>query len=134
MTKAQPTVADIITFQDYNKKDMLRLAACLEEHFPHSIANAVVHEAEKQGLSHKEMHTEVEYIIAHGISTKVDNKKVIIGSKHFVFEDENVLYQMARSINIIIFQTNILTYLWQYQENYQLLFVLMTLYEKKLKM
>lgn len=88
LTKAQPTVSDIITFQDYNKKDMLRLAACLEEHFPHSIANAVVYEAEKQGLSHKEMHTEVEYIIAHGISTKVDNKKVIIGSKHFVFEDE----------------------------------------------
>ncbi|AXU48899.1 ATPase, P-type, heavy metal translocating [Clostridioides difficile] len=67
---------------------MLRLAACLEEHFPHSIANAVVYEAEKQGLSHKEMHTEVEYIIAHGISTKVDDKKVVIGSKHFVFEDE----------------------------------------------
>lgn len=88
LTKAQPTVSDIITFQDYNKKDMLRLAACLEEHFPHSIANAVVYEAEKQGLSHKEMHTEVEYIIAHGISTKVDDKKVIIGSKHFVFEDE----------------------------------------------
>lgn len=88
LTKAQPTVSDIITFQDYNKKEMLRLAACLEEHFPHSIANAVVYEAEKQGLSHKEMHTEVEYIIAHGISTKVDNKKVIIGSKHFVFEDE----------------------------------------------
>ncbi|KPI53169.1 cation transporter [Clostridioides difficile] len=88
LTKAQPTVSDIITFQDYNKKEMLRLAACLEEHFPHSIANAVVYEAEKQGLSHKEMHTEIEYIIAHGISTKVDNKKVIIGSKHFVFEDE----------------------------------------------
>ncbi|MGS5515774.1 heavy metal translocating P-type ATPase [Clostridioides difficile] len=88
LTKAQPTVSDIITFQDYNKKEMLRLAACLEEHFPHSIANAVVYEAEKQGLNHKEMHTEVEYIIAHGISTKVDNKKVIIGSKHFVFEDE----------------------------------------------
>ncbi|HBG5346392.1 TPA: heavy metal translocating P-type ATPase [Clostridioides difficile] len=88
LTKAQPTVSDIITFQDYNKKDMLRLAACLEEHFPHSIANAVVYEAEKQGLSHKEMHTEVEYIIAHGISTKVYDKKVIIGSKHFVFEDE----------------------------------------------
>uniref|UniRef100_UPI000CDEA5DA heavy metal translocating P-type ATPase n=1 Tax=Clostridioides difficile TaxID=1496 RepID=UPI000CDEA5DA len=88
LTKAQPTVSDIITFQNYNKKDMLRLAACLEEHFPHSIANAVVYEAEKQGLSHKEMHTEVEYIIAHGISTKVDDKKVVIGSKHFVFEDE----------------------------------------------
>ncbi|HHI5808122.1 TPA: heavy metal translocating P-type ATPase [Clostridioides difficile] len=88
LTKAQPTVSDIITFQNYNKKDMLRLAACLEEHFPHSIANAVVYEAEKQGFSHKEMHTEVEYIIAHGISTKVDDKKVVIGSKHFVFEDE----------------------------------------------
>ncbi|MCC0686035.1 heavy metal translocating P-type ATPase [Clostridioides sp. ZZV14-6345] len=91
LTKAQPTVSDIITFQDYNKKDMLRLAACLEEHFPHSIANAVVYEAKKQGLSHKEMHTEVEYIIAHGISTKVDDKKVIIGSKHFVFEDEKCI-------------------------------------------
>lgn len=88
LTKAQPVVADIITFSDHNRDDMLRLAACLEEHFPHSMANAVVKQAEKEGLHHKEMHSKVEYIVAHGISSYVNGQKVIIGSPHFVFEDE----------------------------------------------
>lgn len=89
LTNAQPKVANIITFNNNDKTEMLRLAACLEEHFPHSVANAVVNEAKIQGLNHDERHSKVEYIVAHGISSLVDNEKVVIGSHHFVFEDEN---------------------------------------------
>lgn len=89
LTNAQPKVADIITFGNNDKTEMLRLAACLEEHFPHSVANAVVNEAKARGLDHAEQHSKVEYIVAHGISSIVDNEKVVIGSYHFVFEDEN---------------------------------------------
>ena len=92
LTKAKPTVAKVVSFDD--KKDeteILRIAACLEEHFPHSMANAVVEEAEKKGIEHEEMHTKVEYIVAHGIATTIDDKKTIIGSYHFVFEDENCI-------------------------------------------
>ena len=88
LTYATPTVADIVTFNGTNRDDMLRLAACLEEHYPHSMANAVVEEAKRRGLSHEEYHSHVEYIVAHGISSTVNGKKVIIGSAHFVFEDE----------------------------------------------
>lgn len=88
LTNAQPKVADIVTFSGNDKTEMLRLAACLEEHFPHSVANAVVNEAKARGLSHEERHSKVEYIVAHGISSIVDGKKVVIGSYHFVFEDE----------------------------------------------
>lgn len=88
LTNAQPKVADIITFGNNDKAEMLRLAACLEEHFPHSVANAVVNEAKARGLDHAEQHSKVEYIVAHGISSIVDNEKVVIGSYHFVFEDE----------------------------------------------
>ena len=89
LTNAQPKVADIITFGNNDKTEMLRLAACLEEHFPHSVANAVVNEAKARGLDHAEQHSKVEYIVAHGISSLVGDKKVVIGSYHFVFEDEN---------------------------------------------
>lgn len=89
LTNAEPKVADIITFGGKDKTEMLRLAACLEEHFPHSVANAVVNEAKQRGLSHEERHSKVEYIVAHGISSRVDGEKVVIGSYHFVFEDEN---------------------------------------------
>lgn len=89
LTNAQPKVADVITFNGSDKTEMLRLAACLEEHFPHSVANAVVNEAKARGLDHAEQHSKVEYIVAHGISSIVDNEKVVIGSYHFVFEDEN---------------------------------------------
>ncbi len=89
LTNAQPKVADIITFGNNDKAEMLRLAACLEEHFPHSVANAVVNEAKARGLDHAEQHSKVEYIVAHGISSLVGNEKVVIGSYHFVFEDEN---------------------------------------------
>lgn len=89
LTNAQPNVADIITFGNNDKAEMLRLAACLEEHFPHSVANAVVNEAKARGLDHAEQHSKVEYIVAHGISSLVGDEKVVIGSYHFVFEDEN---------------------------------------------
>ena len=87
-TKAQPTVAEVVTFGGQDRNNMLRLAACLEEHFPHSIANAVVAQAKKEGLAHEEMHSKVEYVVAHGISSQVYGEKVVIGSYHFVFEDE----------------------------------------------
>lgn len=89
LTNAHPKVADIITFGNNDKAEMLRLAACLEEHFPHSVANAVVNEAKARGLDHAEQHSKVEYIVAHGISSLVGDEKVVIGSYHFVFEDEN---------------------------------------------
>ena len=88
LTYATPRVAMIETFGDREESEMLRLAACLEEHYPHSMANAVVAEAKDRGLSHEEYHSRVEYVVAHGISSTVEGKKVIIGSAHFVFEDE----------------------------------------------
>lgn len=89
LTKAHPTVVDVVNFNDeYSADDMLRVAACLEEHFPHSMAKAVVDAASKNGLSHEEMHTKVEYIVAHGIATSINGKRTVIGSYHFVFEDE----------------------------------------------
>lgn len=88
LTKAQPVVTKVISFNGESEDEMLRLAACLEEHFPHSMANAVVNAAKEKGLIHEEKHSKVEYIVAHGISSQVDGKKVIIGSYHFVFEDE----------------------------------------------
>lgn len=88
LTHATPRVEDIITFGGRSKDEMLRLSACLEEHYPHSIANAVVAEAKNRGLSHEEYHSRVEYVVAHGIQSTVDGKRVVIGSEHFVFEDE----------------------------------------------
>lgn len=88
LTYATPKVAQIVPFGGHSQSEMLRLAACLEEHYPHSIANAVVEEAKMRGLSHQEYHSQVQYIVAHGISSMVDGEKVIIGSAHFVFEDE----------------------------------------------
>ena len=89
LTHACPVVAEVIPFGGQDEADMLRLAACLEEHFPHSMANAVVQAARERGLSHEEMHSEVEYIVAHGIVSEVNSQRVIIGSAHFVFEDEH---------------------------------------------
>lgn len=91
LTKAQPTVVEVIPFDDRSPDELLRIAACLEEHFPHSMATAVVVEAMKRGLVHEELHTKVEYIVAHGISSTVNDKKIIIGSHHFVFEDEGAV-------------------------------------------
>ena len=89
LTYATPKVAAVVPFGGHEEQEMLRLAACLEEHYPHSMANAVVEEAQKRGLSHEEYHSQVQYIVAHGISSMVDEHKVIIGSAHFVFEDEH---------------------------------------------
>ena len=88
LTKAQPTVADVVTFEGRDQNEMLRIAACLEEHFPHSMANAVVQESISRGLVHEEMHSKVDYIVAHGIASYIGDERVIIGSNHFVFEDE----------------------------------------------
>ena len=91
LTKAQPTVVEVIPFDDRSPDELLCIAACLEEHFPHSMATAVVVEAMKRGLVHEELHTKVEYIVAHGISSTINDKKIIIGSHHFVFEDEGAV-------------------------------------------
>lgn len=88
LTKATPTVKDVVVFGEHPKEEALRIAACLEEHFPHSMAKAVVDAAKERNLSHEEMHSKVEYIVAHGISSYINDKKVVIGSSHFVFEDE----------------------------------------------
>lgn len=88
LTKATPTVKEIVSFSGHSENDLLRIAACLEEHFPHSMAKAVVDAAKERHLSHKEMHSKVEYVVAHGISSSIDDKKVLIGSSHFIFEDE----------------------------------------------
>ena len=90
LTKASPTVHSVISFCEESEGELLRQAACLEEHFPHSVARAVVEEAERKGLLHDEMHTKAEYIVAHGIASHIDGKKAVIGSYHFVFEDEKV--------------------------------------------
>lgn len=91
LTYANPVVEKVIAVGDNDEREMLRLAACLEEHFPHSMARAVVDKAAMEGLFHEEMHSEVEYVVAHGISSVVDGERVIIGSAHFIFEDENVI-------------------------------------------
>ena len=88
LTHATPVVADVISFGHHEKDEMLRIAACLEEHFPHSMANAVVRAAHSKSLQHEEMHSRVDYLVAHGIASQVDDQRVIIGSAHFVFEDE----------------------------------------------
>ena len=91
LTRACPTVVDVVPFNGSDWQEMLRLAACLEEHFPHSIANAVVRCAKEQGLDHEEMHASVEYLVAHGIASTVDSRRVVVGSYHFVFEDEKCI-------------------------------------------
>ena len=95
LTMATPKVMDVITFSGRDKEEMLRIAACLEEHYPHSIANAVVEEAAARGLEHNEMHSKVEYVVAHGIASDIDGKKVVIGSWHFVMEDEGCVIPEA---------------------------------------
>ena len=88
LTRATPQVVEVVPFSGCNEREVLQLAACLEEHFPHSMANAVVRAAKERGISHEEMHSEVEYIVAHGIASRVGGRRVVIGSHHFVFEDE----------------------------------------------
>lgn len=91
LTRAKPVVAEVVAFEGRDKNEMLRIAACLEEHFPHSMANAVVSESVRRGLIHEEMHSKVDYIVAHGIASYINGERVVIGSHHFVFEDEKAL-------------------------------------------
>ena len=91
LTRACPTLREIVPFHGQDETGMLRVAACLEEHFPHSVANAVVRAAQEKGIGHSEMHSEVEYVVAHGIATRIDGKRAVIGSSHFVFEDEGAV-------------------------------------------
>jgi heavy metal translocating P-type ATPase len=90
LTNACPTVCSVVAFRGQDEKEMLRVAACLEEHFPHSVANAVVRAAKERGLDHQEMHSEVEYVVAHGIASRIGGERAVIGSRHFIFEDEGV--------------------------------------------
>lgn len=96
LTKAQPTVVDVVSFNGQSEEELLTIAACLEEHFPHSMAKAVVRAAAKKNLVHEELHTKVEYIVAHGISSTLGGKKIIIGSYHFVFEDERAIVPVEK--------------------------------------
>ena len=91
LTKAKPTVVEVVSFCDETPDELLRIAACLEEHFPHSMAKAVVEAAKQKSLEHEEMHSKVDYVVAHGISSYIDNRKAVIGSYHFVFEDEKCI-------------------------------------------
>ena len=90
LTVASPKVVDVIPFVGYTKQDVLRTAACLEEHFPHSVARAIVRKAAEENLKHCEEHAAVEYVVAHGIATKLHGKRALIGSAHFIFDDEGV--------------------------------------------
>lgn len=96
LTKAQPTVVDVVPFIDADPDELLKTAACMEEHFPHSMAKAVVEAAKRKGVVHEEMHSKVDYIVAHGISTTIEGKKAVIGSYHFVFEDEGCVIPEGR--------------------------------------
>lgn len=89
LTLAKPKVADVVCFDGYSRETVLRYAACLEEHFPHSVANAIVRQAADEGITHDELHSKVEYIVAHGIASRVGDKRIVIGSHHFIFEDEH---------------------------------------------
>lgn len=95
LTEACPQVSQVIAFGDYERNEVLRTAACLEEHFPHSVARAIVRQAAEEGLFHEERHAEVKYVVAHGIASELEGKKVVIGSPHFVFEDEGILLKEA---------------------------------------
>lgn len=95
LTEACPQVSQVIAFGDYERNEVLRTAACLEEHFPHSVARAIVRQAAEEGLFHEERHAEVKYVVAHGIASELEGKKVVIGSPHFVFEDEGILLKDA---------------------------------------
>ena len=90
LTEATPNVACVLALDGWNRREVLRLAACLEEHFPHPVARAVVRAAAEKNLRHRERHADVEYLVAHGIASSLDGKRVVIGSEHFVVEDEGV--------------------------------------------
>lgn len=100
LTKTEPVVVDVVHFNGYSKDELLRIAACLEEHFPHSIANAVVNKAIERNLVHEELHSKVEYIVAHGIATTISGKRAVIGSYQFVMEDEGCVVPEDKHLKI----------------------------------
>lgn len=120
LTKAQPTVVDVIPFCEAQSDELLRIAACLEEHFPHSMAKAVVDAAAQKGLVHEEIHSKVEYIVAHGISSFVEGKKVVIGSAHFIFEDEKCVVPEGYQSRFDSLPEEYSHYTWQWMENFVL--------------
>ena len=113
LTRATPQVVEVVPFSGCNEREVLQLAACLEEHFPHSMANAVVRAAKERGISHEEMHSEVEYIVAHGIASRVGGQRVVIGSHHFVFEDEKCTIPTAEQQKFDASSPRIRTCTWQ---------------------
>ena len=119
LTCATPGIREVVPFNEDDEDELLRLSACLEEHFPHSIANAVVREAEKRGLIHEERHTKVEYVVAHGIASSVNGKRVLIGSYHFIFEDENAGFRREKrqKRSLKIFLRTALICIWQSERN-----------------
>lgn len=119
LTKAQPVVVDVISFNGDNPDELLRIAACMEEHFPHSMAKAVVEAAAKKGLVHEEVHSKVEYIVAHGIATTISGKRAIIGSYHFIFEDEGCAVPEGWKRHSGACRQNIHICIWQSKENWQ---------------
>lgn len=119
LTKAKPTVVDVISFNGESTDELLRIAACLEEHFPHSMAKAVVDAATQKNLEHEEMHSKVEYIVAHGIASTINEKRAVIGSAHFVFEDENCVISEGEQANLTHCRRNTLICILQLKENLQ---------------
>lgn len=113
LTKAEPTVLDIVSFNGMKCQELLRIAACLEEHFPHSMAKAVVQAAKDRNLVHEELHSKVEYIVAHGISSMIEDKKVVIGSYHLYLRMNNVRFQRENKNYLTVFQKNVLICIWR---------------------
>ena len=132
LTKAEPTVAEIVPFNGQSEDELLRIAACLEEHFPHSMAKAVVDAAKKRKLDHEEMHSKVEYIVAHGISTTIEGKKAIIGSSILYLRMRNAPFRKGWRSVLKIFQMSIPICILQLKAVLQLLSVLRILSVRKL--
>ena len=112
LTKANPTVVDVVSFNGQDSDELLRIAACLEEHFPHSMAKAVVDAAAEKNLEHEEVHSEVEYIVAHGISSMIDGQKVVIGVIILYLKMKNVQLILRRWILLTVYHLNILICIW----------------------
>mgnify|MGYP000556229748 CR=1 FL=1 len=119
LTKAEPTVAEVVPFNGQNENELLRIAACLEEHFPHSMAKAVVNAAQDKGLIHEEFHSKVEYIVAHGISSKINDQKVVVGSYHSYSKMKRARFQKEWKKNSRNCHPNAHICTWQSKENWQ---------------
>lgn len=123
LTKAKPTVVDVVSFCSETPDELLRIAACLEEHFPHSMAKAVVEAAKDRSLEHEEMHSKVDYVVAHGISSYIDDRKAVIGSYHLYLKMKIVQCLRIRQRNLLIFLSSIQDYILQFRVNSQRLYL-----------